>query len=90
MVYLSGAGLPRLSWKKRPLNGCSVVVVVVVDQKIFVRIFHFFQEKPFLALIPIIINNNIDVTVVCNDVDADRKCLACAECFVSTARLPVG
>jgi len=23
MAYLSGAGLPRLSWKKRPLNGCS-------------------------------------------------------------------
>ena len=23
MVYLSSAGLPRLSWKKRPLNGCS-------------------------------------------------------------------
>jgi len=23
MVYLSGAGLPRFSWKKRPLNGCS-------------------------------------------------------------------
>jgi len=23
MVYLSGAGLARLSWKKRPLNGCS-------------------------------------------------------------------
>jgi len=23
MVYLSGASLPRLSWKKRPLNGCS-------------------------------------------------------------------
>jgi len=29
MVYLSGAGLPRLSWKKRPLNGCSVVMWVV-------------------------------------------------------------
>jgi len=28
MVYLSGAGLPRLSWKKRPLNGCSSVVNV--------------------------------------------------------------
>jgi len=26
MIYLSGAGLPRLSWKKWPLNGCSVVV----------------------------------------------------------------
>jgi len=25
MVYLSGAGLPRLSLKKGPLNGCSVV-----------------------------------------------------------------
>jgi len=23
IVYLSGAGLPRLSWKKRPLKGCS-------------------------------------------------------------------
>ena len=23
MVYLSGAGLPRLSWNKRPLNRCS-------------------------------------------------------------------
>jgi len=23
MVCLSGAGLPRLFWKKRPLNGCS-------------------------------------------------------------------
>jgi len=23
MVYLSGAGLPTLSWKKSPLNGCS-------------------------------------------------------------------
>jgi len=23
MVYLSGAGLPRLSWRKRPLNGCN-------------------------------------------------------------------
>ena len=23
MVYLSGASLPRLSWKKRPLNRCS-------------------------------------------------------------------
>ena len=23
MVYLSGAGLPRLSWKKRPSNRCS-------------------------------------------------------------------
>jgi len=23
MVYLSGAGLPRLSYNKRPLNGCS-------------------------------------------------------------------
>jgi len=23
VVYLSGAGLPRLFWKKRPLNGCS-------------------------------------------------------------------
>jgi len=23
MVYLSGDGLPRLSWKKRLLNGCS-------------------------------------------------------------------
>jgi len=23
IVYLSGAGLPRLSWKKRLLNGCS-------------------------------------------------------------------
>jgi len=22
MAYLSGASLPRLSWKKRPLNGC--------------------------------------------------------------------
>ena len=22
-LYLSGTGLPRLSWKKRPLNGCS-------------------------------------------------------------------
>jgi len=28
MVYLSGASLPRLS-SKRPLNGCSVVVVVL-------------------------------------------------------------
>ena len=27
MVYLFGAGLPRLSWKK-PLNGCSSVVAV--------------------------------------------------------------
>ena len=26
MIYLSGAGLPRLSWKKRPLNRCSSVV----------------------------------------------------------------
>ena len=32
MVYLSGAGLPRLSWKKRPLNGCSVVVVSFLQQ----------------------------------------------------------
>jgi len=28
MVYLSGAGLPRSSWKK-PLNGCSLVILVV-------------------------------------------------------------
>jgi len=28
MVYLSGAGLPRLSWKKRPLSRCSVVVAI--------------------------------------------------------------
>jgi len=27
MVYISAAGLPRLSWKKS-LNGCSVVIVV--------------------------------------------------------------
>jgi len=26
-VYLSGTGLPRSSWKKRPLNGCGVVVL---------------------------------------------------------------
>ena len=25
--YLSGNGMPRLSRKKRPLNGCSIVVV---------------------------------------------------------------
>jgi len=34
-VYLSGAGLPRLSWKK-PLNGCSSsssIVVVVTELK---------------------------------------------------------
>ena len=29
MVYLSGAGLPRLSWNKRLLNGCSSVVAVL-------------------------------------------------------------
>jgi len=29
MVYLHGASLPRFSWKKRPLNDCSVVVVVI-------------------------------------------------------------
>jgi len=29
MVPLSGAGLPRFSWK-RPLSGCSSLVVVVV------------------------------------------------------------
>jgi len=29
MVYLSGASLPWLSWKERPLNVCSTVVVVV-------------------------------------------------------------
>jgi len=27
--YLSGTGLPTLSWKKRPLNGCSVVIFLV-------------------------------------------------------------
>ena len=33
MVYLSGAGLPRLLWKKSPLNGygSSLVVVGVGD-----------------------------------------------------------
>jgi len=30
MVYFSGAGLPRLFWK-RPLNDVVVVVVVVVS-----------------------------------------------------------
>ena len=29
MFYLSGASLPRLTWKKTLLNGCSVVVVSV-------------------------------------------------------------
>jgi len=29
MVYLSGAALSRLSWKKRPLNGCSSRVVII-------------------------------------------------------------
>ena len=29
--YLSGAVLPMLSWKKRPLNWCSNVVVVVAN-----------------------------------------------------------
>jgi len=28
MVYLSGAGLPRLSWKKRPLNVCMYMYTV--------------------------------------------------------------
>jgi len=28
MVYLSGAGLPRFSWKKRPLNGFSMVYII--------------------------------------------------------------
>ena len=28
--YLSGTGLSRLPWKKRPLNGCAVVEVVVI------------------------------------------------------------
>ena len=27
MVYSSGTGLPRLSWKKRPLNDCVCVSV---------------------------------------------------------------
>jgi len=31
MVCLAGAGLHRLSWKKRPLNGCGVVVVSVFE-----------------------------------------------------------
>ena len=30
MVYPSGTGLPRLSWKKRPLNGCVCVFVYLV------------------------------------------------------------
>jgi len=32
MVYLSGAGLPRLSWKKGRYTDVLVVVVVVVVQ----------------------------------------------------------
>ena len=34
MVYLSGAGLPKLSWK-RLLNGCSSVVVVLVSERLY-------------------------------------------------------
>jgi len=30
MAYLSGAGLPRLSWKKMPLNGCVNGLLVYV------------------------------------------------------------
>ena len=39
MVYFSGAGLPRLSWKKRPLNGCSssssnhVIVALITSRQ---------------------------------------------------------
>ena len=29
MVYVSGAGLPRLSWEKKPLNVCVYVGVCV-------------------------------------------------------------
>jgi len=39
LVYLSGAGLPRLSRKKRPQNGCLVcLVVVVVPRETWLRI----------------------------------------------------
>jgi len=31
MIYLSRAGLSRLSWK-RTLNGCGVVVVYLINQ----------------------------------------------------------
>jgi len=44
MVYLSGAGLPRLSWKKRPLNGCSVVVVIFQHAVYFVIVLLWFQN----------------------------------------------
>ena len=31
MVYPSSTGLPRLSWKKRPLNVCVCVCVCVLE-----------------------------------------------------------
>jgi len=36
MVYLFGAGLPMLFWKKRPLNGfISIIVIVIIIVYLF-------------------------------------------------------
>ena len=41
--YLSGTGLPRLSWVKKLLNGCSSVAVVVVVVVVYFDKCYFVQ-----------------------------------------------
>jgi len=73
MVYLSGAGLPRLSFEKRPLNGCSVIVVVVIvlrcrkrrKQQITTQAIRRGARKPWLPVAKT--SNNVDSSVVLLD-----------------------
>jgi len=52
LVYLSRASLPRLSWEKRPINGCSRSSSSCSGRELYQDKRHRFFQEPMSFLLP--------------------------------------